>query len=144
MSAVMKESPEVRIAAGPASKQSWCACAPGMQIKVLSVDLARNSVEAVIRMEPGCNTGKHRHTCETYAYVLEGRLVNETAGCEFGPGDFCYQAENDTHVEVAGAEGATVYLSYRGNRDELVEFYGEDGKVAATFGVADFASMMSL
>ena len=125
MNAAVLENLNVMVAAGRASEQDWCDCAPGMQMKVLSVDEARNSVEVVIRMEPGCNSGKHRHTCETFAYVLEGKITNETTGCEFGPGDFCYQPYDDTHVEIAGEDGVTLYASYRGTSNKLVEFLGE-------------------
>lgn len=142
MSAAL-ENPNVMVIGGRASKQNWCDCAPGMQMKVLSVDEARNSVDFLIRLDPGCNSGKHRHTCETFAYVVQGTITNETTGCEFGPGDFCYQPLNDTHVEVAGDEGVTLYASYRGTTNKLVEFFGEDGKVSAQFTVADFAKMLA-
>jgi quercetin dioxygenase-like cupin family protein len=138
MNAAALEDPNVQVAAGRASETEWCDCAPGMQAKVLAVDEARNSVEYVIKMAPGCNPGKHRHLCETYAYVLEGKLINH----EFGPGDFCYQPHNDVHVEEVGEEGVTLYVSFRGVSETLVEFFGEDGEVCGKFAVSDFAQLL--
>ncbi len=141
MSAAL-ESPKVLVTACEASKQEWADCAPGVQVKVLAVDEVRNSVEYLIKIDPGYHSGKHKHMCETYAYVLAGSLTNHTIECEFGPGDFCYQPFDDVHVEEAGSEGATLYVSLRGKTGTLIEFYDDEDQVCGKFAVNDFAQLL--
>ena len=136
------EQPNVRVTAGMSSQQDWVTCTPEISMKVLSVDEARNSVEFLFKIAAGYNSGRHRHTCETHVYVLQGRILNETIGCEFGPGDYCYQPYNDEHVEVV-LEDTVVYGSYRGSTDKLVEFFDDNGEVCGEFKVSDFAAALA-
>ncbi len=142
MSAVLKGL-AIRLPSDAGSKMAWCDCAPGIQAKTLAIDAANNTVECLIRLAPGYKSERHTHICETYAYVLEGTLINHTTGCEFNPGDLCYQPHNDEHVEEAGPEGLTAYVSYRGRTSDLVEFYDESGAVCGTFTVQDFADLLA-
>lgn len=140
--ALLKERPIIRAASRMASQQEWKICTDQIQAKVLSVDHARNSVEFLFKIAPGYKSNKHRHTCETHLFVVEGRVVNPTTGCEFGPGDYCYQSYGDVHVEEF-PDGAIVYGSYRGECDKLVEFYDDDGKICGEFKVSDFAALIA-
>ena len=108
-------------------------------MKVLSVDEERHSVEVLFKIKGGYRSGKHKHTCETHVFVLEGKVINHTIGCAFGPGDYCYQALDDEHDEEF-AEDTIVYASYRGFQDKLVEFYDAAGDVCGEFKVADFSA----
>ena len=141
MNAAVLNEPEVQIPAGMASQRDWVKCDDNFQMKVLSVDSARHSVEVLVKVAGGYKSEKHKHTCETHAYVLQGRVVNHTIGCEFGVGDYCFQPHNDEHVEEFPEE-TIVYVSYRGNDDKLVEFYDDNGDVCGEFKVSDFAAML--
>jgi len=141
MSAAEKEVCSVKVTACRASEQPWASCTDEIKAKVLSVDEARNAVEVLFKIDKGYRSERHRHTCETTAYVIEGRIKNETTGVEFGPGDFCYQPYNDEHVEHF-VEDTIVYATYRGDQNKLVEFYDENGKVCGEFKVSDFAALL--
>jgi len=141
MSAVEKDIPSMQVTSCKASEQPWVACNENVQAKVLSVDAARHSVEFMFKIAAGFKSGMHRHTCETSVLILEGRLKNHTTGVEFGPGDFCYQPFDDEHVEEF-LEETTVFGSYRGTKDTLVEFFDEDDNVTEEFKVSDFAAML--
>jgi quercetin dioxygenase-like cupin family protein len=141
MSAVAKEIHSVKVTACKASEQPWAACSDSVQAKVLSVDETRHAVEVLFKIAKGYKSERHRHMCETTAFVLEGKIRNETTGIEFGPGDFCYQPYNDEHVEHF-VEDTIVYATYRGDKDKLVEFYGDDGKVCGEFKVSDFTALL--
>ena len=136
--AVLKEH-DVQVAKGMASEQEWLRCTDEISMKVLSVDEARHSVEFLFKIAAGYTSLRHKHTCETHVMVIQGKLVNQTTGCTFGPGDYCYQAYNDEHVEEFPEE-TIVYGSYRGDSEKLVEFYDEKGKVCGEFKVSDFAA----
>lgn len=139
--AVMKES-GVRVVKGMASESPWTKCTDEIQMKVLSVDEPNHSVEFLFKIAAGYRSERHKHTCETHAFVVQGRIVNETTGCTFGPGDYCYQPFDDEHVEVF-PEDTIVYGSYRGTGEKLVEFYDESGKVCGEFKVSDFTAALA-
>ena len=141
MNAAVLEDRGVQVGKGMASQQDWITCTDDIAMKVLSVDEARNSVEFLFKIAAGYNSGMHRHTCETHLIVLEGKVVNRTTGCEFGPGDYCYQAYNDEHVEEF-VEETIVYGSYRGDSEKLVEFLDENGAICGEFKVSDFAAAL--
>lgn len=141
MSAAEKEVLNVKVTSCMASDQPWLACSDEIGAKVLSVDEARHSVEFLFKIAAGYNSGLHRHTCETSILVLEGRVRNATTGVEFGPGDFCYQPNNDEHVEEF-LEETIIFGSYRGDQDKLVEFFDDKGEICGEFKVSDFAAML--
>ena len=141
MSAAEKEIPSVKVTSCMASEQPWLECTEHVSAKVLSVDETRHAVEFLFKIAAGYDSGRHRHTCETSVYVLEGRIRNATTGVEFGPGDYCYQPYNDEHVEQF-LEDTIVFGIYRGDQDKLVEFFDENGDVCGEFKVSDFAAML--
>ncbi len=126
-----------------ASEQPWIEQMPGVQMKVLAVDEARNGVEYLLKLAPGYDSGRHRHNCETFVYVIEGSILNETTGVEFQAGDFCYQAHGDDHVEKAGSQGALILGSLRGGDEALIEFFDASGAVVGKVSVADYAALVS-
>ncbi len=143
MSATALSVSEVRIAGAEASELPWIQ-AGGVQLKVLAVDEGRKSVELLVKFEPGWNSGLHRHTCETYLFVVEGSVTNKTTGVEFGPGDFCYQPYGDEHVEEIGPEGAVILESLRGDdAGTVIEYLGESGTVAGKATFADFGQLLA-
>ena len=135
------ERPRVRTASSLSSTQPWSRCTDAIEAKVVAVDLERHAVEFMFRFAPGFSSGQHRHTCESHFFVVSGRVVNSTYGIEYGPGDYYYQPDGDTHDEQF-PEGAVVFGSYRGEQDTLVEFFDSDGKLCGDFKVSDFAALM--
>lgn len=141
MAAVMQES-NVKVIDGMASQKAWCDAGPGIQIKVLAVDLDHHSVQYLARTGPGHNAGVHRHLADAYIYVMEGSVKNLTTGCEFGVGDFCFQPVGDVHEEEVGPDGVVTYVSQRGDSDLLIEFLDEGGEVCDKYTLSDFAKIM--
>ena len=133
----------VRTGLKPASEQPWVEPMPGVEMKVLAVDEATNGVEYLLKLAPGYDSGRHRHNCETYVYVVEGSVVNETTGVAFAAGDFCYQPHGDDHVEKAGPEGALLLGSLRHGDEALIEFFDDGGQVVGQISAADYAAMVS-
>lgn len=142
MSAVMKQEDMVKVLSGAASKSPWIDCGPGIQIKVLAVDPVHHSVQYLARAGAGHNPGVHRHNADASIFILEGSVRNLTTGCEFGPGDFCFQPTGDVHEEVAGPQGVVSYISQRGDEDLLIEFMDESGAVGDRYTLSDFARML--
>jgi len=138
--AVMKDI-GMQIPAGMASQREWVKCDDNFQMKILSVDSGNNSVELLVKVAAGYKSERHKHTCETHAFVMQGKVVNHTIGCTFGVGDYCFQPQNDEHIEEFPEE-TIAYVSYRGESDKLVEFYDDAGAVCGEFKVSDFAAMM--
>lgn len=144
MSAVLQEPPTgIRLIDGPASSAGWCACGPGIEVKVLAIDPARHSVEYLARTAPGHTTGLHRHHAEAYLYILQGSVTNLASGVEFRQGDFCYQPCGDEHEEVTGPDGAMAYVSQRGVGDLMAEFLDRDGRVLHRYTLGEFAALMT-
>ena len=142
MAAVLQELNPIKVLSGAASQAAWINCGPGIQIKVLAVDLEHHSVQYLARTGPGHNPGIHRHNADASIFILEGSVKNLTTGCEFGPGDFCFQPIGDVHEEVVGPQGVVSYVSQRGDSDLLIEFMDKTGAVAEKYSVSDFARML--
>lgn len=142
MAAVREPVTNVRVLPGAASQAPWLDCGPGIQLKILAVDEENHAVQYLARTGPGHNPGVHRHNADASIYILEGSVKNLTTGCEFGPGDFCFQPVGDVHEEEVGPEGVVTYVSQRGDSDLLIEFMDESGAVSESYCVSDFAKML--
>jgi len=141
MNSAVAEARGVQVASGAISGNDWVTFTDEIKMKVLSVDEERHSVELLFKIAAGYHSGMHRHTCETHIFVLEGKAINHTNGCEFGPGDYCYQPYNDEHVEEF-VEETIVYASYRGDSDTLAEFLDESGEICGELKVSDIAAAL--
>ena len=81
---------------------------PGVQIKILAIDRARDRVTMLVKGEPGATYPAHRHTGPEECYVIRGSLIVE--GQLLRAGDF-HHAEGDSHHgELHTDEGAEVLL----------------------------------
>src|SRR4029453_15806317 len=70
---------------------------PGVRMKILALDKARDRVTMLVRGEPGATYPAHRHTGPEECYVIRGSLVVE--GQLLRAGDF-------HHAEGEGDQGA--------------------------------------
>ncbi|MEC9248878.1 MAG: hypothetical protein VX986_07645 [Pseudomonadota bacterium] len=134
---------QVNVAEGMASQTEWVSMDEdgNFNIKVLSVDEGRKSVEVLFKIKGGYRSGAHKHTCETHVYVIKGKVKNHSIGCTFSAGDYCYQPLDDVHDEEF-LEDTIVYASYRGDKNTLVEFLDDSGAVCGEFKLDDFRAAM--
>ena len=114
------------------------------EMKVLAVDKTNFSVEYLLNVPAGPPSGKHKHLCETYAYVIKGGFKNHTTGVEYSPGDFMYQPSNDVHVEDGGTDGALIYVSLRNinPNGNVFEFYGKNDEIVDKMTFDDFLQLL--
>lgn len=142
MSAVLKDA-EVVVTNNSQTETGWCNCLPGLDIKVLAVDAARHSVDYLARATTHYQTGRHKHHCDSFIYVLEGAVTNHTIGVTFKQGDFCFQPAGDVHDEEVRAEdGLITHVSLRGTAPLLLEYFDDTGAVCSRFTVQDFLDRM--
>ena len=81
---------------------------PGVRMKVLAVDRARDRVTMLLRGEPGSTYSAHRHSGPEECYVISGSLVVE--GQVLRAGDFHHAEGDSDHTEAWTNEGVEVLL----------------------------------
>ncbi len=81
---------------------------PGVRMKILAIDRARDRVTMLIRGEPGATYPAHRHTGPEECFVISGSLVVE--GQLLRPGDFHHAEGESDHGELRTDEGVEVLL----------------------------------
>jgi quercetin dioxygenase-like cupin family protein len=81
---------------------------PGITMKILAIEPARNLVTMLLKGEPGARYPSHRHSAGEECYVIAGSVVIE--GRVLHAGDF-HHAEADTdHGDIYTTEGTEVLL----------------------------------
>jgi quercetin dioxygenase-like cupin family protein len=81
---------------------------PGMRMKILAIDRARDRITMLLRGEPGARYPAHRHSGPEECYVLSGSLVVE--GRVLRAGDFHHAEGESDHGEQWTDEGVEVLL----------------------------------
>ena len=81
---------------------------PGVRMKILAVDRARDRVTMLVRGEPGATYPAHRHTGPEECYVIRGSLVVE--GQLLRAGDFHHAEGESDHGALHTDEGVEVLL----------------------------------
>ena len=81
---------------------------PGVRMKILAIDRARDRVTMLIKGEPGATYPAHRHTGPEECFVISGSLVVE--GRLLRPGDFHHAEGESDHGELRTDEGVEVLL----------------------------------
>lgn len=117
----------------------WRVVGPGLEVKLLTVEPASQAVEYLVRLPPGFHTGRYRHHAETFVYILDGHVCGAATSILFSAGDICCQPRGTIHEEVAGPQGATIYVSQRAGDGCLIEFLAADGTVHDTLRVAQLS-----
>ncbi len=92
--------------------------APAVDIKVLSLDEAREMITYLVRMAPGSRIRPHRHAGVEESYLLEGDLVVD--GIEMKLGDYCRAEARTRHSDVFTRNGC-VFISVCSTKDEWFE-----------------------
>ena len=81
---------------------------PGVRMKILAVDRARDRVTMLVRGEPGATYPAHRHTGPEECYVIRGSVVIE--GQLLRAGDFHHAEGASDHDALHTDEGVEVLL----------------------------------
>lgn len=81
---------------------------PGIRVKVLAIDRARDLVTLLIKAEPGARYPSHRHSAPEECYVIRGSVVID--GRTLYPGDFHHADAESDHGEITTVDGADVLI----------------------------------
>jgi quercetin dioxygenase-like cupin family protein len=81
---------------------------PGVRMKILAIDRARDRVTMLVRGEPGATYPAHRHSGPEECYVIRGSLIVE--GRLLRAGDFHHAEGDSDHGELHTDEGVEVLL----------------------------------
>ena len=82
---------------------------PGVRMKILAIDRARDRVTMLLKGEAGTRYPAHRHSGPEERYVISGSLIVD--GQVLRPGDFHYAAAESDHGELWTDEGVEVLLA---------------------------------
>ena len=92
-----------------ASEGEWVQTpVPGVRMKILALDRARNRVTMLVRGEPGATYPAHRHTGPEECYVIRGSVIVE--GRLLRAGDFHHAEGESDHDALHTDEGVEVLL----------------------------------
>ena len=81
---------------------------PGIRMKVLSMDRARNIATLLLDVAPGAVFPAHHHGADEECYVISGSLT--ACGRTIGPGDFHHADGGSDHGELRTETGCRVLL----------------------------------
>ena len=81
---------------------------PGVRMKILALDRARDRVTMLIRGEPGATYPAHRHSGPEECFVISGSVIVE--GQLLRAGDFHHAEGDSDHGELRTDEGVEVLL----------------------------------
>lgn len=89
--------------------------APGVDIKLLSVDKERGYFTTLVRMAPGASLPPHRHADIEESYIMEGEVL--VSGVLMRTGDYCRADAGSLHTGVTSKTGCT-FIAVASIRDE--------------------------
>jgi anti-sigma factor ChrR (cupin superfamily) len=89
--------------------------APGVEVKILSLDKERGYYTTLVRMAPGASLAPHRHAGVEESYVMEGELI--VSGVPMRSGDYCRADAGSLHASVTTKTGC-VFIAVASMRDE--------------------------
>ena len=84
---------------------------PGIRMKVLAINRARDAATLLIDAAPGARFPPHHHHGDEECYVIRGDV--NTLGQRLGPGDFLHADLGTDHGELFTETGALVLLVVR-------------------------------
>jgi anti-sigma factor ChrR (cupin superfamily) len=92
--------------------------APGVEMKLLSVDKERGYFTTLVRLAPGASLAPHRHADVEESYIMEGELL--VSGMLMRVGDYCRAEAGSLHTGVTSKTGCT-FIAVASMRDEWFE-----------------------
>ena len=81
---------------------------PGVRVKILAIDRARDRVTMLLKAEPGARYPAHRHSGPEECYVISGSVVVE--GRLLRAGDFHHAEGDSDHAEMWTDDGVEALL----------------------------------
>ena len=81
---------------------------PGIRMKLLAINRARDAATLLIEAAPGATFPPHHHNGDEECYVIAGDV--NTLGRRLGPGDFLHADVDTDHGELFTETGALVLL----------------------------------
>jgi len=111
---------------------------PGNYLKVLVIDDKRHRVDFLFKQDPHAEFAKHTHLCTAVAFTLEG-LWGYREGEEMHfPGTYSYEPPGSIHTPYASEKGMTVYASFQGTSDAMLDILDEDDQIIDTLTIDFF------
>lgn len=111
---------------------------PGNYLKVLVIDDNRHRVDFLFKQDPHAEFARHTHLCTAVAFTLEG-LWGYREGEEMHfPGTYSYEPPGSIHTPYASEKGMTVYASFQGTSDAMLDILDEDDQVIDTLTIDFF------
>jgi len=90
--------------------EGWRPAFPGVRVKILSVDEARDVVQLFLEMAPGARFPDHIHDAGAdEGVVLSGDVI--TGGRLMRPGDYYHATEGTVHRDTVSPSGCTALVS---------------------------------
>jgi anti-sigma factor ChrR (cupin superfamily) len=91
-----------------ADQMQWITVGPGVEVKVLRADRARNDQTVLIRMQPGSVVVGHRHTQEEECLILEGEVF--IGDHRLMQGDMHVARPGSVHAPIRAPRGALLMI----------------------------------
>ena len=86
----------------------WQEVEPGVLVKILFRDAARNRITAVVRMRPASHYSNHRHTQPEELFILEGSCY--CGGQVLRKGDYHRAEIGSVHLDTRTDEGSLMLM----------------------------------
>ncbi len=87
---------------------AWQEAAPGISVKLLATDTEKNRVSMLVRLAPGTDYPRHRHTGVEELHLLDGELMID--GRKLSPGDYNRAEPGTVDHRVWSETGCTCVL----------------------------------
>jgi anti-sigma factor ChrR (cupin superfamily) len=95
---------------------TWAELAPGIRLKEVYRDPARNVRGCLVWATPGSKTSRHRHLGDEVILVLQGGLRDERG--TYHAGQVCRSRQGSVHTEeVVGGDDCFCYVVYYGEHE---------------------------
>jgi hypothetical protein len=92
----------------PQAGPDWREVAPGISVKILSADAARDMVSMLVRLTPGTDYPSHRHAAVEELHLLHGELFVDDR--TLYPGDYLRSEPGTADGRVWSETGCTCVL----------------------------------
>jgi len=91
-----------------ANEGKWTNIAPGVRLKKLSADRARNTVMVLMEMQPGAAVPPHEHRHAEDSYIIRGSA--RLGGLTLFAGDFHHVEAGSRHDSIVSDDGCLALL----------------------------------
>ncbi|HEV8433204.1 MAG TPA: hypothetical protein VGR95_07315 [Thermoanaerobaculia bacterium] len=91
-----------------ANEGKWTSIAPGVRLKKLSADRARNTVMVLMEMQPGAAVPPHEHHHPEDSYIIRGSA--RLGGLTLFAGDFHHVEAGSRHDSIVSDDGCLALL----------------------------------